>query len=168
MHYGYRIVEDMIDGLSNWMDEKGFRTLADVRGKSLDRVTDWKNLNLHYKLVARIDAATCIGCQLCYTACWDGAHQCIHLDRAGANGAGQRTPAEVAAESRRKITVTPTARLDLGPFPTPLERVPRVDEDECVGCNLCWLVCPVEGCIRMEEIPTGLAPESWEDRCQKS
>ena len=25
MHYGYRIVEDMIDGLSNWMDEKGFR-----------------------------------------------------------------------------------------------------------------------------------------------
>ena len=26
MHYGYRIVEDMIDGLSNWMDEKGFRT----------------------------------------------------------------------------------------------------------------------------------------------
>ncbi len=24
MHYGYRIVEDMIDGLKNWMDEKGF------------------------------------------------------------------------------------------------------------------------------------------------
>ncbi len=32
MHYGYRIVEDMIDGLSNWMDEKGFRTLDDFRG----------------------------------------------------------------------------------------------------------------------------------------
>src|SRR3982751_2055184 len=27
MHYGFRIVEDMIDGLSNWMDEKGFRTI---------------------------------------------------------------------------------------------------------------------------------------------
>jgi dihydropyrimidine dehydrogenase (NAD+) subunit PreA len=72
------------------------------------------------------------------------------------------------AESRRKITVTPPARLDQGPFPTPLYRVPRVDEQECVGCNLCWLVCPVEECIRMEEIPTGLAAESWEERCQKT
>src|SRR4029077_8749090 len=52
MHYGYRIVEDMIDGLSNWMDEKGFRTLDDFRGKSLPRVTDWNSLNLNYKLIA--------------------------------------------------------------------------------------------------------------------
>ena len=35
MHYGYRIVEDMIDGLRNWMDEKGFRTLDDFRGLSV-------------------------------------------------------------------------------------------------------------------------------------
>src|ERR1700756_1166336 len=74
MHYGFRIVEDMIDGLSNWMDEKGFRTLDDFRAKSLPRVADWKDLNLNYKLVAKIDPDTCIGCQLCYTACWDGAH----------------------------------------------------------------------------------------------
>jgi dihydropyrimidine dehydrogenase (NAD+) subunit PreA len=168
MHFGYRIVEDMIDGLSNWMDEKGFRTLNDFRGKSLPRVADWKDLNLNYKLVARIDPDTCIGCQLCYTACWDGAHQCIHLDRVSGNGAGHRAPAQVEAESRKKISVTPPARLDTGPFPTPLERVPRVDEEECVGCNLCWLVCPVEGCITMAEIDTGLAPESWEERCQKA
>src|SRR6201998_4635854 len=32
MHFGYRIVEDMIDGLSNWMDEKGFKTIDDFRG----------------------------------------------------------------------------------------------------------------------------------------
>ncbi len=157
MHYGYRIVEDMIDGLGNWMDDKGFRTLDDVRGKSLPRIKDWKDLNLNYKLVARINPETCIGCQLCYTACWDGAHQCIHL-------AGHRTPAQVEADSRRKITVTPVARLDQGPFLTPPDRIPRVDEQECVGCNLCWLVCPVEGCITMAEIDTGLPAESWEER----
>src|SRR5262249_56944317 len=55
MHYGYRIVEDMIDGLSNWMDEKGFRTLDELRGRSLGRITDLKDLNLHSKLVGRID-----------------------------------------------------------------------------------------------------------------
>src|SRR5271170_1960974 len=44
MHYGYRIVEDMADGLSNWMDEKGFRTIEDFRGLSLPKVTEWKHL----------------------------------------------------------------------------------------------------------------------------
>jgi len=165
MHYGYRIVEDMIDGLANWMDEKGFQTLDDFRGRSLNRVVGWSSLNLNYKLIASIDPSTCIGCQLCYTACWDGAHQCIHLDRVSKNG--HRTPAQVEAASREKITVTPIARLDQGPFPTPIERVPRVDEHECVGCNLCWLVCPVEGCITMKEVNTGLTAESWEERCRR-
>src|SRR5579871_5095064 len=59
MHYGYRIVEDMIDGLSNWMDEKGFANLEAFRGRSLAQVTDWKNLDLNYKIVARIDAEKC-------------------------------------------------------------------------------------------------------------
>ena len=79
MHYGFRIVEDMIDGLSNWMDAKGFPDLASVRGKSLGRVTDWGELNLNYKVVARIHAEKCIGCHLCYVACEDGAHQSIAL-----------------------------------------------------------------------------------------
>ena len=48
MHYGYRIVEDMAEGLAGWMREKGFHSIEDVRGLSLPRVTDWKNLNLNY------------------------------------------------------------------------------------------------------------------------
>ena len=83
MHYGFRIVEDMIDGLSNWMDEKGFRTLDDVRGRSLDRIRDWGDLNLNYKVIARIHEEKCIGCHLCYVACEDGAHQSIRLVSGG-------------------------------------------------------------------------------------
>jgi dihydropyrimidine dehydrogenase (NAD+) subunit PreA len=137
MHYGYRIVEDMIDGLSNWMDGKGFLTIEDFRGLSLPKVTAWEQLDLNYKIVARIDAEKCIGCELCYIACWDGAHQCIHLPDRG----------------RDQITVTPIAKLDAvrsNGGKTPPDRIPRVDQAECVGCNLCWLVCPVEGCITME------------------
>src|SRR5208282_4724106 len=80
MHYGYRIVEDMIDGLSNWMREKGFANVEDFRGHSAPKVTDWNHLNLNFKIVARIQEEKCIGCELCYIACWDGAHQCIHLN----------------------------------------------------------------------------------------
>jgi len=70
MHYGYRIVEDMADGLANWMRDKGFATIADFQGKSLRNVQEWKHLNLNYKIVARIHEEKCIGCELCYTACW--------------------------------------------------------------------------------------------------
>ncbi|MFY9724659.1 MAG: NAD-dependent dihydropyrimidine dehydrogenase subunit PreA, partial [Bryobacteraceae bacterium] len=156
MHYGFRIVEDMIDGLSNWMDEKGFRTLDDFRGISLGRINEWKHLDLNYKIVARIDADKCIGCDLCYIACWDGAHQCIHLD-------GHLAPAAVEAAGRSRIAVTPIAKLDAGKAEAP-KRIPKVDEAECVGCNLCWLVCPVPGCIAMEQVDSGKTPESWEQR----
>ena len=171
MHYGFRVVEDMLDGLSNWMDSKGFRTIDDFRGLSLARVVEWKDLDLNYKIVARIHPEKCIGCDLCYTACWDGAHQCIHLDRvAGPNGEGHRTPAQVEVESRGRITTTPIAKLDGAngakdePYATPLARIPRVDEIECVGCNLCALVCPVDSCITMEQVDTGRAPETWAQR----
>jgi dihydropyrimidine dehydrogenase (NAD+) subunit PreA len=159
MHYGYRVVEDMIDGLSNWMDEKGFRTLDDFRGLSLARVTEWQHLDLNYKIVARIHPELCIGCALCYVACWDGAHQCIHMPGAG-------TPEQLLAESRARIAQTP-AVVAVDTTRTPPARIPKVDEQECVGCNLCWLVCPVENCITMDRVDTGLAPESWAQRSSR-
>jgi dihydropyrimidine dehydrogenase (NAD+) subunit PreA len=149
MHYGFRIVEDMLDGLGNWMTGKGFRTIDDFRGRTIARVLDWKDLDLNYKTVARINEASCIGCELCYTACWDGAHQCIHLNRVEA--------------ANHVITVTPIPKLDAGgqPEETPLARVPRVDENECVGCNLCALVCPVEECITMMHVESERPFQSW-------
>ncbi len=105
MHWGFRIVEDMIDGLKNWVDEKGFATIEDFRGLSLPKLTEWKHLNLNYKIVARIDPAKCIGCDLCYIACWDGAHQCIHID-------GFAKPEDLLKASRSRITTTPIAKLD--------------------------------------------------------
>jgi len=172
MHYGYRIVEDMIDGLTNWMREKGFARISDFQGLTVSRVQEWKHLNLNYKIVARIHEEKCIGCELCYTACWDGAHQCIHLDRVGgAHNGHHLTPAMREAASHQAISMTPIPKLDHGTsrngderFPTPLSRIPRVDESECVGCNLCFLVCPVEGCITMEQVDTNLPPQSWEQR----
>jgi dihydropyrimidine dehydrogenase (NAD+) subunit PreA len=80
MHYGYRIVEDMIDGLNNYLDEKGFSSVNEIVGKSVGRVTDWGNLDLNYKVVARVNPENCIKCNLCYVACEDGAHQCFDFD----------------------------------------------------------------------------------------
>lgn len=80
MKHGFRIVEDMIEGLNNWMDEKGFQTTNDFIGKSLPYLTKWGNLDLNYHIVANINQEKCISCGLCYIACEDTSHQAINLD----------------------------------------------------------------------------------------
>ncbi len=74
---GYRVVEDMIQGLEEYMRQKGFEKLDDMIGKAVPAYSEWGDLDLNYETIAKIDAKKCIGCQLCVTACMDGAHQCI-------------------------------------------------------------------------------------------
>ncbi len=118
MHYGFRIVEDMISGLSNWMDAKGYQTIEDFRGRATKNVTDWKFLNLKYDIKARINQDLCIQCGLCHIACEDTSHQAITRERDG-------------------------------------KRMFEVVDAECVGCNLCMHVCPVDDCITMERVDDG-------------
>lgn len=141
MHYGFRIVEDMIDGLSQYMDDHGFRTIEDFRGRAVANVRDWGDLDLNYKIVAEIHSELCIGCQLCYVSCEDGAHQCI-------------APYDVASIGKKNVH-----GMDV--------HVPRILEEECVGCNLCALVCPVEDCITMREVNTGKQPMTWNERVRQ-
>jgi dihydropyrimidine dehydrogenase (NAD+) subunit PreA len=130
MHYGFRIVEDMLEGLNDYLDSKGFRSVMDLVGKAVPTLQKWESLDLNYRRVARINYEKCIGCNLCYIACEDGAHQCIDLIKPNGHG--------------------------LGPGRVPGKPIPQVREDDCVGCNLCSLVCPVDDCIAMVSLePTG-------------
>ncbi|PAD30219.1 NAD-dependent dihydropyrimidine dehydrogenase subunit PreA [Paenibacillus sp. 7523-1] len=79
MHHGFRIVEDMIDGLNDYLDEKGLSSVAELVGQTVPRYSDWGNLNLNYKVVARINRDVCINCNKCHIACEDTSHQCIDM-----------------------------------------------------------------------------------------
>jgi dihydropyrimidine dehydrogenase (NAD+) subunit PreA len=85
MRFGFRIIDDMVDGLNNWMDDKGYRSLDDFRGKASANVTDWNQLDLNYKTLAFIHQDKCIECGLCHIVCEDAAHQAIaqHKDANG-------------------------------------------------------------------------------------
>jgi len=140
MFGGYRIVRDMRDGLTDWMDEKGFDSCSAFIGKAIPNFVEWNDLDLNYKVIAHIDEEKCIGCQLCYPACRDGGHQAIKLPE--------------AADEGHSVRLQGVAH-----------RRPVVDEEACVGCNLCSLVCPVPECITMVPVDTGRAPETWGERC---
>lgn len=83
MVYGFKIVEDMIDGLNNWMDDKGYKTLDDFVGMAVPNVTDWQYLNLNHDLKARINQDLCISCGRCHIACEDTSHQAITKEKDG-------------------------------------------------------------------------------------
>ena len=116
MTYGFRIVQEMISGLSQYMDEKGFTDVRQIVGRAVPNVTDWQYLNLNYVTKARIDQEACIKCGRCYAACEDTSHQAIWMHPG---------------------------------------RVFEVNDAECVACNLCVDVCPVDDCITMVELPKG-------------
>ncbi len=75
MHHGFGIVEDMVDGLSNYLDERGLPSVDRLIGKAQNKITTWENLNLNYQIVARIDQDKCIHCSKCYIACEDAADE---------------------------------------------------------------------------------------------
>ena len=118
MVYGFKIVQEMESGLSNYMDEMGFKRVSDIVGKALPTVTDWRFINLNRISKAVINQDSCIQCGRCHIACEDTSHQAITFEKNG-------------------------------------KRHFEVKDDECVGCNLCVNVCPVDDCITMRDLPVG-------------
>ena len=77
MTYGFKIVQDMVDGLSNYMDEKGFASIESFRGRAVPSIVNWNQLNLNHIEKARIDQDACIQCGRCHVVCEDTSHQAI-------------------------------------------------------------------------------------------
>jgi dihydropyrimidine dehydrogenase (NAD+) subunit PreA len=123
MVYGFKIIDDLVDGLRRYLDHKGFATVRELVGKAVPSVTDWQYLNLNYVEKAWIDQELCIKCGRCHIVCEDASHQAI---TASINGA----------------------------------RHFEVIDSECVGCNLCVSVCPVQGCITMRPLTSGVDPRT--------
>ena len=116
MTYGFKIVQEMISGLSDYMDQKGFTSVDQIVRRAVPNVTDWQYLNLNYVAKAKINQDLCISCGRCFAACEDTSHQAISMSP---------------------------------------DRVFEVIDAECVACNLCVNVCPVQDCITMEAMVPG-------------
>jgi len=123
MVYGFKIIDDLTDGLSSFLDDKGMRSVTELVGKAVPSVTDWQYLNLNHIEKAFIDQDLCIQCGRCHIVCEDTSHQAI------------------------------TNMVDG-------VRHFEVIDEECVGCNLCVSVCPVDGCMSMRHLEAGTDPRT--------
>ena len=81
MQYGYRIVEDMKNGLMHYMEEQGVEHLQDLVGLANKNIIPAEELDRDYIVYPEIDSEKCIGCGRCYVSCFDGAHQAIEWDK---------------------------------------------------------------------------------------
>ena len=119
MTYGFKIVQEMISGLSEYLDVKEM-TLDQLIGRAVPNFVEWQHLNLNYVTKAVINQDDCIKCGRCYAACEDTSHQAIAMSE---------------------------------------DRTFTVKDEECVACNLCVNVCPVDNCITMKTLPKGALDE---------
>ncbi len=77
MQYGYRIVEDMKNGLMHYMEEQGVDSLHQLIGLANANIIPAEELDRDYIVYPEIDEDKCIGCGRCYISCYDGAHQAM-------------------------------------------------------------------------------------------
>ena len=80
MQYGYRIVEDMISGLSHYMERNGIDRVQDLVGKALPSIIGADELDRSFKILPQFNEESCVGCGRCYVSCFDGGHQAIEFD----------------------------------------------------------------------------------------
>jgi len=83
MVYGFKIVQEMESGLSDYMDEMGFTSVAQIVGKAVPTVSDWRYLNLNHISKAVVNQDSCIQCGRCHIACEDTSHQAITFEKDG-------------------------------------------------------------------------------------
>ncbi|MCS7034189.1 MAG: 4Fe-4S dicluster domain-containing protein, partial [Phycisphaerae bacterium] len=99
--------------------------------------------------------ATCIHCGICYASCDDGCYQAVNWEKL----TREQYLARFGFEPRKlRGEAAPNLNLDAGGVTID---VFTINKDACVGCNMCALACPVEGCITMKEVPTGKPPMTW-------
>ncbi|MCR4962968.1 MAG: NAD-dependent dihydropyrimidine dehydrogenase subunit PreA [Firmicutes bacterium] len=82
MQYGYRIIDDLLEGLTEYMKCKGIAALPELIGGAAHTVVDHQSIERDTILLPVIDYNRCNGCGRCYISCMDGGHQAIEFDAA--------------------------------------------------------------------------------------
>lgn len=80
MQYGYRVIDDMVDGMNDYLCRIGAQSVREIVGKALPSLVAADAVDRDTIEYPRFDRKSCVGCGRCYISCFDGGHQAIHMD----------------------------------------------------------------------------------------
>jgi len=81
MQYGYRIIDDLIGGLSSFMAREGYKSVGALVGKALPNIISADKLDRDTVQIPYIKEDACVNCGRCYISCSDAGHQAIRWDK---------------------------------------------------------------------------------------
>ncbi len=80
MFKGYRIIDRLKGGVSDYLMDKGFDSIKDIIGRVLPKLTSIEKLDFTYQVIPQVDKSKCIKCGLCCLVCRDAGYEAIELD----------------------------------------------------------------------------------------
>lgn len=79
MQYGYRIIDDLLEGLSCWLSGREEQHIEELAGKALPNLVPADELERDTICYPKFDRSRCVSCQRCYLSCYDGGHQALTI-----------------------------------------------------------------------------------------
>ncbi len=80
MQFGYRIIDDLIDGMRLYLHSQGMRNVNELIGRALPNILSAEELDRETICYPRFNRDRCVGCGRCGVACDDAGHQALKLD----------------------------------------------------------------------------------------
>lgn len=80
MEYGYRIIDDLVEGLQLYLAFHKLSSVKELQGALLNRVTPVTEIARDYIIYPKFIREKCVGCGRCYISCQDGGHQAIKFE----------------------------------------------------------------------------------------
>ncbi len=80
MEYGYRIIEDLKEGLEYFIAANGYKSLKELSGLNVSNLVDVEQMERDYVIYPKFIKENCLHCGRCYISCQDGGHQAIKFE----------------------------------------------------------------------------------------
>lgn len=80
MQYGYRIIEDLLEGLSDYLLSENLDSISELSGLALQTLVPPEALDRSSVEYPRFLRERCVGCGRCVISCYDGGHQALRMD----------------------------------------------------------------------------------------
>ncbi len=77
MEYGYRIIDDLKEGLELFLGTFGAKSIKELKGFNIENLKDVTERKRDIAILPKFIRSNCVGCGRCYISCMDGGHQAI-------------------------------------------------------------------------------------------